>query len=250
MMLSVTFVVCLIVSNLVEMKTISLRWFTITAGVIVFPISYIINDCVVEIYGFRKARLMIWTGFAMSALVALLLNVAIWLPGSAEWTHQEAMKVIYSSVPRIMGASFAAFICGSMVNALVMSRMKARAMKTHTASAAQKVDTAEFQTGHSATAQASHAPGNSRRSFSARAIASTLCGETIDSLIFFPVAFAGTLPWSVIFSLIVTQAMLKTVYEIIALPLTILAVGRLKRLEQLDTVDSHISYSWWRLRDI
>lgn len=222
MLLSVLFVVCLIVANLVEIKTVDLGWFTVTAGLVVFPVSYIINDCVVEVYGFRKARLMIWTGFAMSLLTALFLNVAIWLPGGTDWHGQEAMEAVYGAVPRIMGASFTAFICGSMVNAYVMSRMKA--------CAGQRM--------------------NSRGSFSMRAIVSTLWGESVDSMVFFPIAFGGILPWDTILSLIVTQAFLKTAYEILILPVTLVVVRRLKNLERLDTVDTSVDYRWWRLSDI
>jgi len=224
LVMTVLFVVCLIVSNLTEIKTVDLGWFTITAGVVVFPVSYIINDCVVEVYGFRKARLMIWLGFAMSLLVALLLNVAMWLPGSADWHGQAAMEATYGSVPRIMAASFTAFIIGSMANAYTMSRLKAR------------------------SAVASR---NSRRSFSVRAIVSTLWGEGADSLIFFPIAFGGVLPVGTIASLIVTQALLKTAYEIVVLPLTITVVNRLKRIEGIDTVDAvGTDYRPWRIADI
>lgn len=222
MLLSVMFVVCLIVSNLIEIKTVDLGWFTITAGVVVFPVSYIINDCVVEVYGFRKARLMIWVGFLMSLLTALFLNIAIMLPGGAEWHGQKAMEVVYGGVPRIMVASFAAFVCGSMVNAYVMSRMKALAGKSM----------------------------NSRRSFSMRAIISTLWGESIDSLVFFPIAFGGVLSWEVIWSLILTQALVKTGYEALILPVTLGMVRRLKSLERLDTVDAGIDYRWWRIADV
>lgn len=217
LLLTVTFVVCLIVSNLTEIKTIDAGWFTLTAGVIVFPISYIINDCVVEVYGFRKARFMIWLGFAMSLAVSLLLQLAIWLPGSEEWKSQEAMQAIYGGVPRIMAASFTAFLCGSMVNAYVMSRMK----QVH---------------------------GNRR--FSLRAIVSTLWGEGIDSLIFFPVAFGGVLGVDVIISLIITQALLKTTYEIIVLPVTVRAVRRLKHIENSDVTDRDISYKWWKINEL
>ena len=222
MVLSVLFVVCLIVANLIEIKTVDLGWFTITAGVIVFPVSYIINDCVVEVYGFGKARLMIWLGFAMSLLVALFLNVAIWLPGGSDWHGQQAMEEVYGSVPRIMAASFAAFICGSMVNAYVMSRMKRAAGDSM----------------------------NNHGSFSLRAIVSTLFGEGVDSMVFFPVAFGGVFGWDTIISLILTQALLKTAYEALILPVTIVVVGRLKRIEGIDTVDEGISYKWWRLREV
>ena len=223
LVLTVLFVVCLIVSNLTEIKTVDLGWFTITAGVVVFPISYIINDCVVEVYGFGRARLMIWLGFAMSLLVAGLLNVAMMLPGSPDWQGQEAMEATYSSVPRIMAASFTAFIVGSMANAYVMSRMKASSPETSR---------------------------NTRRSFSLRAIVSTLLGEGADSLVFFPVAF-GVLPASTILSLILTQALLKTAYEIVVLPVTLAVVSRLRRIEGGDVVDTpETDYRPWRVADV
>lgn len=221
MLLSVLFVVCLIVSNLIEIKTIEIGWLTLTAGVVVFPVSYIINDCVVEVYGFRKARLMIWVGFAMSLLTAVFLNLAIALPGSAEWHSQQAMEEIYGSVPRVMFASFAAFIGGAMVNAYVMSRMKAAARNS-----------------------------NSRRGFSLRAVVSSLWGESVDSLLFFPIAFGGVLSWSTIATLIVTQAFLKTAYEVCVLPFTIVVVRRLKKMERIDVVDTNIDYRWWKISDI
>ncbi len=210
--LTILFCVCLIVANLVEIKTVSLGFLTITAGMVVFPISYIINDCLVEVYGFRKARLVIWLGFMMNLLVTLLLQLAILLPGDASWSAQEAMISIYGGVPRILLASFLAFICGSLVNAWVMSRMKV-----------------SYQ----------------GRNFSLRAIVSTLWGEGVDSIIFFPIAFGGTLPWSVILHLIVAQALLKTAYEIIILPATLIIVKRLKRIESLDTYDHGLKFSLW-----
>lgn len=218
LVLAVLFCVCLIVSNLMEIKTVSLGPLTLTAGVVVFPISYIISDCIVEIYGFGRARFVIWLGFAMSLLVSCLLQIGLWLPGDAEWRQQEAMQTIYGAVPRIMAASFAAFLCGSMVNAYVMSRMKA---------------------GREGT-----------RGFSLRAIVSTLWGESTDSCIFFPAAFAGVLPWRVIASLIVTQALLKTAYEIIILPVTLRVVHRLRAIEGSEADDRGISYKWWKINEI
>lgn len=206
MMLTVIFVVCIIIANLIEIKTIDLPFgLTVTAGMAIFPLSYIINDCVTEIYGFRRARLVIWTGFALSLFTALFLNLAIALPGGADWTGQEAMEAVYGSVPRIMTASFVAFVCGSLVNARVMHTMKIRAVSRGT---------------------------DGRWSFSLRAIVSTLWGEGTDSAIFFPIAFAGVLPWKVIISLIVTQTLLKTLYEIVILPVTLRVVGLLRQLEE------------------
>ena len=219
LLLSSLFCICLIISNLIEIKTIDIgSFFTITAGVIVFPISYILNDCIVEVYGFRKARLMIWMGFAANLLVSFFLQVAILLPGGDTWELQGAMESIYGSVPRIMFASFTAFLCGSFVNAYVMSKMKL---------------------------------SSGTKNFSLRAIVSTLWGEGVDSLLFFPIAFAGVFPWSVIFSLIITQALIKTAYEIIILPITIRVVKRLKRIEGgEEIIDKDISYKWWKINEL
>ena len=212
LVLTVLFCVCLIVSNLIEIKTVDIGFATITAGMVVFPLSYIINDCIVEVYGFRKARTVIWLGFAMNLLVTLFLQFAILLPGADSWQSQDAMEAVYGTVPRILGASFVAFLCGSMVNALVMSKMKVASGGRH---------------------------------FSLRAIVSTLWGEGTDSIIFFPLAFGCILPWREIVSLIVAQALLKTAYEIVILPVTLKVVKKLKSIESTDTYDRGISYSWW-----
>lgn len=218
MLLTVIFCVCLIVSNLMEIKTFALGPVTLTAGVVVFPISYIINDCIVEIYGFRKARLVIWLGFGANLLVSLFLQLGIALPGTPEWHGQEAMELVFGAVPRILAASFMAFLCGSMVNAYVMSRMRL---------------------------------SSGERGFSLRAILSTVFGEGVDSLVFFPVAFAGTLPWTLILTLMVTQVVVKTLYEIIVLPVTLATVKRLRAIERTNPdVDRGISYKWWKINEI
>lgn len=198
LILTVTFCVCLIVANLMEIKTVTIGSLTLTAGVAVFPLSYIIGDCLVEIYGFRKAAVVILLGFAMNLLTVLFLQLGIALPGGPEWEGQEAMQTMFGSTPRILAASFAAFLAGSFTNAAVMARMKRM-----------------------------HHQGR----FSLRAIVSTLLGEGADSAIFFPLAFAGVLPMGVIVSLVVTQTFIKTAYEIIVLPLTLMVVRRLRRIE-------------------
>ena len=199
LILTLLFCVCLIVSNLMEIKPVPLGPLTITAGVVVFPVSYIINDCLVELYGFRKARMVIWLGFAANLLVSILLQIGILLPGASEWHGQEAMTLIFGAVPRIFAASFIAFLCGSLVNAWVMARMKASS------------------------------PDGRR--FTLRAMVSTLWGEGTDSLIFFPIAFAGVLPAADIFNLIITQILLKTAYEAAVLPITVRVVRTLRRVE-------------------
>lgn len=214
LLLAIMFCVFLILANLMEVKIVKVGFLTATAGLAVFPVSYIINDCIVEVYGFRKARFVIWLGFFMNLLVILFLQLAIILPGDPEWGGQEAIETIYGNVPRILLGSFVAFLCGSMVNAYVMSRMKLMSGGKH---------------------------------FSARAILSTLFGESVDSMIFFPIAFGGILGWDKIIALIWTQAFLKTGYEILILPVTIRVVKYLKSKEKLDTFDNGISYKWWRI---
>ncbi|MDE5970115.1 MAG: YjjG family noncanonical pyrimidine nucleotidase [Muribaculaceae bacterium] len=212
LVLTTLFCVCLIIANLIEIKTVDLGWFTITAGVIVFPISYIINDCVVEVYGLKRAKVMIWLGFGAGLFVSLMLQLALVLPGGAEWTRQESMVDIYGAVPRIMFASYAAFLAGSMVNALVMNRMKIK-------------------------------DGNRR--FSIRAIVSSLFGEGIDSVIFFPIAFGGIFSVDTIVSCIITQTLLKTVYEIFILPVTI---GVVKKVKQIDPSADEVSLDLARIK--
>lgn len=204
MVLAVTFCVCLITANLMEIKVIEIGPLTITAGVIIFPVSYIISDCIVEIYGLKRAKMVIWLGFAMNLFVSLMLQLGVLLPGAPSWEGQEAMELIFGAVPRIFIASFIAFLAGTMTNAYIMNFMRLRAVERER---------------HSAM------------SFSFRAITSTIFGEGIDSAVFFPIAFGGVLPWSVVIELIITQTILKTLYEIVILPVTLLTVKKLRRLE-------------------
>ena len=155
---SILFCVCLITANVLETKQISLGVFNITGGLIVFPVSYIINDCVCEVWGYRKARLLIWLGFAMNFLFVLFGAIADAIPGAPYWHNDEGFHAVFGLAPRIAAASFVAFLVGSFVNAYVMSRMKIN---------------------------------SDGRNFSLRAILSTIFGEGADSLIFFPLALYG-----------------------------------------------------------
>ncbi len=212
--LAMMFSVFLILANLMEVKVVKIGILTATAGLSVFPISYIINDCIVEVYGFAKARFVIWMGFLLNMIFVVFLQVCIALPSDPSWTAQAAVEQVFGNTPRILLGSFVAFIVGSMVNAQVMSRMKVR-------------------------------DGGKR--FSLRAIMSTVFGESADSLIFFPIAFAGMLPLATIVTLVWTQVMLKTLYEIIALPITIRVVKLLKRVEGADVTDVNVDYKWWKV---
>ncbi len=212
--MAMMFAVFLILANLMEVKVVKIGILTATAGLSVFPISYIINDCIVEVYGFAKARFVIWMGFLLNMIFVVFLQVCVALPGDPSWTAQAAVEQVFGNTPRILLGSFVAFIVGSMVNAQVMSRMKVR-------------------------------DGGKR--FSLRAILSTVFGETADSLIFFPIAFAGMLPLATIVTLVWTQVMLKTLYEIVVLPVTIRVVKMLKRVEGTEVTDVNVDYRWWKI---
>ena len=172
---------CLITANVLETKQISFGPANMTAGLIVFPVSYIINDVVCEVWGYGRTRLLIWMGFAMNFLFVAFGAIADWIPGAPYWHGQEGFHQIFGLAPRIAGASFLAFICGSFMNAYVMSRMKL---------------------------------SSEGRNFSRRAVLSTIFGELTDSIIFFPLALGGVIPWEEMPSLVITQVTLKTLYEI------------------------------------
>ena len=199
MLLGILFNVCLITANLLETKVISVCGLTVTAGLLVFPISYIINDCITEVWGFRKAGLIIWTGFAMNSFVVTLGLVAVALPPAPFWEGEEHFNFVFGMAPRIVVASLAAFLVGSFLNAYVMSRMKLRSGERH---------------------------------FSVRAIVSTVAGETADSLLFFPIAFGGVIAWRELAGMMVLQIVLKSMYEVVILPATVRVVRFIKRNEE------------------
>ena len=124
MLMGIVFNVCLIAANLLETKVIQLGGLTVTAGLLVFPISYIINDCIAEVWGFRKARLIIWSGFVMNFFVVTLGLIAVSLPAAPFWEGEEHFNFVFGMAPRIVAASLMAFLVGSFLNAYVMSRMK------------------------------------------------------------------------------------------------------------------------------
>ena len=217
MLLGILFNVCLIAANLLETKVIQIAGITATTGLIVFPVSYIINDCIAEVWGFKKTRLIIWSGFASNFLVIAFAQLATSLPAAPYWEGEEAFNFVFGLAPRIAVASLLAFLIGSFLNAYVMSKMKL----------------------------ASHG-----RHFSLRAVLSTLAGESADSLIFFPIAFGGLIPLSELFVMILTQAVLKSAYEVIILPLTVRVVRYIKRIEGSDVYDKGISYNILKIKDV
>ena len=217
MVLGIVFCVCLVAANLLETKVVQLGPISITAGLLVFPISYIINDCIAEVWGFRKARLIIWMGFLMNFMVVALGQIAVALPAAPFWEGEESFNFVFGMAPRIAVASLLAFLVGSFINSYVMSRMKI----------------------------ASHG-----KNFSARAILSTVFGESADSLIFFPLAFGGLMPISELGKMMLVQVVLKTMYEIIILPITIRVVKYIKHVDDCDVYDEHISYNVLKIKEI
>lgn len=231
MVMGILFCVCLITSNLLETKVFKVFGpISLTCGFLVFPISYILNDCIAEVWGFRKARFIIWTGFLMNFFVVVLGGIACFLPPIKEG-GDEAFKQIFLFAPQVTCASFLAFIVGSFLNAIVMSKMKL----------------------------ANRNKGHFNYYFSLRAILSTIIGESVDSVIFFPLAFyifpmllngEPAVPMNVLISLMLTQVVAKTLYEIIALPVTISVVRSVKRFEHTDVYDEHVSYNAFKVKEM
>ena len=217
MLLGILFNVCLIAANLLETKVIQVDSLTVTAGLLVFPISYIINDCIAEVWGFKKARLIIWSGFAMNFFVVALGLIAVAIPAAPFWEGEEHFNFVFGMAPRIVAASLMAFLVGSFLNAYVMSKMKV---------------------------------ASQGRNFSARAIWSTVVGETADSLIFFPVAFGGVIAWKELLIMMGIQIVLKSMYEVIILPVTIRVVKAIKKIDGSDVYDTNISYNVLKVKDI
>lgn len=209
MAMGVLFCVCLIAANILETKQMTFGPINITGGIIVFPISYILNDCFVEVWGYKKARIVIWLGFLMNFLFVIFGALVDWMPGASYWDNEEGFHKIFGLAPRIVAASFVAFLVGSFLNAYVMSKMKI---------------------------------ASKGKKFSLRAIVSTVIGESADSLIFFPLALGGIVPFDNLILMMISQAILKTLYEILVLPVTIRVVKHVKKVEDTDVYDVDISY--------
>lgn len=217
MLLGILFNVCLITANLLETKVIQVCGVTMTAGLIVFPISYIINDCIAEVWGFKKARLIIWSGFAMNFFVVAIAQIAVALPAAPFWEGEAGFNFVFGMAPRIVCASLVAFLVGSFLNAYIMSKMKI---------------------------------SSAGKNFSVRAIWSTVVGESADSLIFFPLAFGGLIPMRELLIMMGAQVVLKSMYEVVILPVTIVVVKAIKRIEGVDTYDHKISYNILKIKDL
>ena len=217
MFAGILFTACLLISNILAVKIIMIGPWAAPAGVLIFPISYIIGDVVAEVWGYQKARLIIWAGFAVNLIAILFYSLSIVIPAAPFWTNQDAYATVLQYSPRIALASIVAYLFGSFINAYVMSRVKVL---------------------------------TAGKNFSMRAVVSTIAGEGIDSVIFMSIAFIGIIPGHSLLVMIGTQASLKIIYEIIVLPLTVVIVKWLKKQEGIDTFDTDISYNPFKVSEI
>ena len=189
---------------------------TFLAGVLFFPISYLFGDILTEVYGYARDRRVVWSGFAALAFAALMAAVVVRLPPADFWRAQQpAVEVVFGNTPRIVCASITAFWCGSFVNSYVLARMKI---------------------------------WTQGRWLWSRIIGSTLCGELVDSALFYSIAFAGLWPTGDLLRVTTTQYVLKSLWEVCATPLTYRVVGFLKRTEQEDYYDRDTNFTPFSLR--
>jgi uncharacterized integral membrane protein (TIGR00697 family) len=187
------------------------------AGILFFPISYVIGDILTEVYGYARARRVIWAGFAAMLFMVTMSVVVVALPPDAGWTGQDAYEQVFGQVPRIVFASIIAFWAGEFVNSYVLARMKIWTKGRH---------------------------------LWTRTIGSTLFGQAVDSLIFYPVAFLGAEGWTTeqVLRVLVAQWVLKVSWEAILTPLTYLVVGWLKRREGIDVYDEGTDFTPFRAK--
>jgi len=197
-------------SNIIAVKLVNIFGLILPAGILIFPISYIFGDVLTEVYGYRQARQVIWLGFFCN----LIAVVAIWLgqilPSASFWDGQAAYERILGYTPRLLGASFLAYLVGEFANSFVLAKMKI---------------------------------ATNGRWLWARTIGSTLVGQGLDSLVFMTLAFIGTIPLTVLAGAIVAQWLSKSVYEAIITPLTYVLVNFLKKREGLDVFDTDTRFN-------
>ena len=210
------FVTALITANIIAVKLIGVGGVVLPAAIVIFPISYIVGDVLTEVYGYRQARRVIWLGFACNVMAVAAIWAAGALPAASFWDGQAAYERILGYAPRILLASFLAYLVGEFANAFVLAKMKI---------------------------------ATRGRWLWTRTIGSTIVGQGLDSLIFITVAFAGEIPFGALVSIVATQWIAKTAYEAAATPLTYAAVGFLKRREGLDVYYTETRFNPLTLSD-
>jgi len=202
--LTVLFVSCLLISNTVASKILLLPFgITMTSGVIIFSLTYILSDVFSEIYGYKWSRFTCYLAFAMNLLMVIVYQIVISTPFPSYWEHQESFQIVLGNTPRILFASLTAFVIGDFANDIVFEKMK-RNYK------------------------------NSHKGFGLRAIVSSLIGEIIDSAIFLPIAFIGIMPAKTLVIIALTEVSIKVAYEIMILPLTSFIVRKISKYEAVE----------------
>ena len=202
-------ITCLLISNIITIKTINISGLIFTAGDILFPITYILNDVFTEVYGFKKARFIIWISFFCNLLMVIIFGITIALPVDETFEMQSALVNILGSTPRILFASFISFLIGNFANSIVLSKMKVKTKGKYLA---------------------------------LRTITSTLIGEGLDTLLFIPIVFIGTLDLKSILFLMIDTYILKELLEVVLTPITYKVVKFIKRKENVDTFDNEVKY--------
>jgi len=204
------FVAVLLISNVASTKIVSIGAITFDGGTILFPIVYILGDIFTEVYGYRSARRVIWVGFGCASLMSLVFIVIGAMPAAADWAHQEAYDAILGLTPRIVLASLAAYWVGEFANSGIMAKMKV-------------VTKGRF--------------------LWTRTIGSTIIGQGLDTIIFVLVAFAGILPGSVLWSIIITNYIFKVGIEVVLTPVTYKGIKYVKEREQIDVYDTDTKFN-------
>ena len=211
----VSFVAVLLCSNLIGVgKVCQIAGYSVGAGVFFFPISYIFGDILTEVYGYARTRRVIWAGFAALAFASLMSWAVIALPPAPDWPHQAAYALVYGQTPRIVLASLTAFWAGDFVNSYVLAKLK---LKT------------------------------AGRFLWLRTIGSTVVGQAIDSLIFYPLAFLGEWPTQLVFAVMASNFLIKVAVEAVMTPVTYKIVGFLKRAEQEDYYDRGTDFNPFKI---
>jgi queuosine precursor transporter len=198
------FITCLITANIIAVKLINIYGLLLPAAIVIFPISYILGDVLTEVYGYQAARRVIWFGFFCNLLAVIAIWLGQILPAASFWDGQAAYERILGYTPRILVASFIAYLIGEFSNSFVLAKMKIMTQG---------------------------------RWLWTRTIGSTLVGQGLDSLVFMTLAFVGIIPVTGLIAAIVTQWLVKSAYEAVVTPFTYLVVNFLKKREGLDVYD-------------
>ena len=215
--ISMWFTMSLLVSNLTTQKISHLWGVTVDVGTLFFPLTYIFNNIFTEVYGYKRSRVVIWGGLVGNLIMVLALQLIVWVTPAKNWVGQDAYAAIFGNVPRIVFASTLAFFFGEFVNSYILAKFKI------------------FTAG---------------KYVWSRTIGSTIFGVAIDSLIFSFVAFYGVVPLSVVLAIAGWEYVLKVGYEVIATPITLRVIRKIKRKEKQDQFDHHTRFNPLLVNDL